>query len=239
MGLVMGLGGALLLDFTILTRGIIKPVSEYTLHQMRILSRAVSAGLMLLWITGAALIWLNLEVKPEYLQNPKLWAKIIIVTILTLNGFLIHAAVMPHMNKRIGKRLFDDEPNKQILKFTFIASLSAVSWFTPFVLGKASELNFVVPASTILLAYVCAVFGSWGAMLVVTGGITSIQADASHRFAHLLGGDSFSARLQMMKQNASADPLAYSPTFINDRLQEGIEFAQKPKLDADQAIRAA
>ncbi len=191
MGLVMGLGGALLLDFTILTRGIIKPVSHYTIHQLHLLSRAVSLGLIVLWVTGIALIWLNWQIKPDYIENPKLWAKIIIVMILTLNGILIHAAVMPHLEKRLGHRLFDGKPNSQIMMFTFVASLSAVSWFTPFVLGKASELNFVVPATTILFAYCCAVVFMWGGMLVLTSGITSIQANVRQEYEGAMPSNSY------------------------------------------------
>jgi hypothetical protein len=176
LGLIMGLGGALLLDATILSRGIMRPISEYLLHQMKILSRIVSAGLAILWLSGFALIWMNWMIKPEYIENPKLWAKIAIVCVLTLNGALIHAKIMPYMQKRVGQRMFESEPNKHLLLFTLVASVSAISWFTPFILGKASELNFVVPASTILLAYIAAVLVTWGGMVVLTAGITMLLA---------------------------------------------------------------
>jgi hypothetical protein len=182
VGLIMGLGGALLLDLTILTRGIIKPVSHYTIHQLHMLSRVVAAGLLLLWITGLALIWINWQIKPEYIENPKLWAKIIIVCILTVNGILIHTAVMPKLEERLGLRLFEGRSNRHVMMFTFVASVSAVSWITPFILGKASELNFVVPASTILIAYASAVAFAWGGMLLLTSGIVSIQADVRQEY---------------------------------------------------------
>jgi hypothetical protein len=183
LGLVMGLGGALLLDATILSRGIMRPISEYLLHQMKILSRIVSAGLAILWVSGFTLIWMNWLVNPEYIENPKLWAKIAIVCVLTLNGVLIHAKIMPYMQKRLGQRMFESEPNKQLLLFTLVASVSAISWFTPFILGKASELNFVVPASTILLAYVAAVLVTWGGMVVLTGGISMLLASLREEIA--------------------------------------------------------
>jgi hypothetical protein len=199
LGLVMGLGGALLLDATILSRGIMRPISEYLLHQMKILSRIVSAGLAILWVSGFALIWMNWLVKPEYIENPKLWAKIAIVCVLTLNGILIHAKIMPYMQKRLGQRMFESEPNKQLLLFTLVASVSAISWFTPFILGKASELNFVVPATTILLAYVSAVLVTWGGMVVLTGGITMLLASMREEFSEAKVSASFRNRMLTME----------------------------------------
>ena len=54
VGLVMGLGGAMLADYTTLTRGVLRPVSPYTVHQMELLSHIVAVGLGLLWISGIA-----------------------------------------------------------------------------------------------------------------------------------------------------------------------------------------
>jgi hypothetical protein len=186
MGLVMGLGGALLLDFTILTRGIVRPVGRFTLEQLHLLSKAVSIGLALLWVTGAALIWLNLQDKPNYLDNPKLWAKIIVVIILTLNGMIIHGYIMPFMERRVGKRLFDGLANKVVAAFTLVAGISVVSWFTPFVLGKASELNFVTPMAVILGIYFLAVFFAWGGLLLVMSAVTTIQEQARDYEASLV-----------------------------------------------------
>jgi hypothetical protein len=175
MGLVMGFGGAVLLDFTIFSRGIVRPVSQYTIHQSIVLSRIVSVGLAVLWITGIALIWLNLADKPEYLTNQKLWAKIAIVMVLTANGFFIHHKILPMLKERIGNRLFDNLLRSQLALLTLIASISLISWVTPFVLGKASELNYVTPMWQIMVVYFIAVAVSWVGMFSVMGSITLIQ----------------------------------------------------------------
>jgi hypothetical protein len=184
MGLIAGLGGAVLLDFTILSHGIVRPVTAFLLHQMKILSRVVSAGLVVLWITGILLIILNWQEKADYIENPKLWAKLIIVSVLTVNGIVIHTRIMPHLQGRIGRRLFDGETNLRVGVFALIASISVVSWFAPLVLGKASELNFIVPASLILSCYVAAVLAVWGVLLVVMGSITG-SAYETNRSARL------------------------------------------------------
>jgi hypothetical protein len=175
VGLIMGLGGAVLLDMTVFTRGVIRPVSHFTIHQAHILSRVVSLGLVLLWVSGALLIWINLADKPEYLTNQKLWAKIAIVAVLTLNGVLIHHKVLPLLQKRLGQRLFEGAGRTQIAALTLIGAISVTSWIAPFVLGKASELNYVTPMMTILAVYGAGIAVMWTGLFTVMSSITRIQ----------------------------------------------------------------
>ena len=175
LGLIMGLGGAVLLDATVFTRGVIRPVSQYTIHQAEVLSRVVSSGLVILWSTGIGLIWVNLMDKPEYLSNPKLWAKIAIVGVLTANGVFIHVKVLPMLKQRIGMRLFEDVSRIQTAALTLIGALSFVSWTTPFILGKASELNFVTPMSLIIAIYLAAVILVWSGLFAMISALTALQ----------------------------------------------------------------
>lgn len=175
LGLVMGFGGALLLDLTIFTRGIVRPISAYTIHQTEILSRVVTWGLAVLWATGIALIWMNTLDKPEYLTNQKLWAKIAIVVLLTVNGVLIHHRILPYLKAGLGQRLFDGMKRGTIAAFTLAGSISFVSWTTPFILGKASELNYVTPMWLILAIFVLAVLVMWASMFAMMSGLTWMQ----------------------------------------------------------------
>ena len=176
MGLIMGFGGAILADTTIFLRGVIRPVSAYTLHLTTVLSHIVTAGLIILWTSGAGLIWVNLLDKPEYLTNQKLWAKIAIVAMLTLNGFLVHKLVLPFLQKSMGRRLFESVNAKQIAGMTLLGSISLVSWTVPFVLGKASELNYVTPMANILIVYAICVAVAWLGMFTVMSSVQRIQA---------------------------------------------------------------
>lgn len=175
VGLIMGLGGAILADYTIFTRGIIRPVSPYTIHQTEFLSHIVLAGLTILWISGCALIWINLIEHPQYLTNQKLWAKIAIVVLLTLNGVFVHKYVLPILRRSVGNRLFTDMPRKYLGVMTLFGSISVVSWTVPFVLGKASELNYVTPIWNILGVYAICVLAVWFGMFVVMSSISRIQ----------------------------------------------------------------
>ena len=181
-GLIMGLGGAILADFTTLTRGVIRPVSAYTVHQVEFLSRIVSIGLTLLWLSGMAIIWLNTNAHPEYITNQKLWAKVAIVAILTVNGFAVHRLVLPHLRNSLGYRLFDDVSTAYIAKMTLVGAFSFVSWTMPFVLAKASNLNYVTPVGTILAAYAGLILVAWLGMFGLICGITRLQ-DIARRVA--------------------------------------------------------
>lgn len=130
-GLILGFGGAILTDFTILTRGVLRPVSPYAVRQTEFLSKIVSLGLAILWISGIALIWHNLALHPEYLTNQKLWAKIAIVIMLTFNGVLIHKIILPMLHTAIGRRLFESVPVRKILGMTLLGAISLVSWSIP------------------------------------------------------------------------------------------------------------
>jgi hypothetical protein len=174
-GLVLGFGGAVLADFTIFTRGVIRPVSAFTLYQTKLLSRIVTFGLVVLWVSGIALIWINLQSHPEYLTNQKLWAKIAIVGILTINGVLIHKKILPILKRSVGYRLFDEIPRRYLAALTFLGSVSIVSWTIPFVLGKATELNYITPFWVIMAAYGACLFSFWVVLYLFMASLSRVQ----------------------------------------------------------------
>jgi hypothetical protein len=178
VGLIMGLGGAMLADYTTLTRGVIRPVSSFTIHHMHFLSRIVAAGLVLLWISGIAIVWLNTQANPQYVTNQKLWAKVIVVAILTLNGFYIHKTILPSLKKAVGRRLFDEVARRDVAIMTLCGSFSFVSWTVPFVLAKASTLNYVTPVHSILLVYGVLLLSVWLGMFVMMSSIIRAQSFA-------------------------------------------------------------
>jgi len=185
-GLIMGLGGAMLADYTTLTRGVIRPVTPYTIHQVEFLSRIVSAGLAILWLSGIAIIWLNTEANPEYIANQKLWAKVAIVAVLTVNGFAVHGLVLPHLQDSLGYRLFDQVGSRRVAVMTLVGAFSVVSWVMPFVLAKASNLNYVTPVGDILAFYAAAILGVWVAMFALMRSIAGLQGMARRAAAMTL-----------------------------------------------------
>jgi hypothetical protein len=160
-GLIMGVGGAVMVDVVMLRHAILKPVSRYALLQAQLLGRVVAGGLVLLWVSGATLVWIMALIDPTSVDNPKLWAKIVIVAALTLNGFAIWLVTMPRLEKQFGRGYFDRTSNKDRAILTFISSFSTVSWLSAFIIGATQELNRVVPAWKILANYGIALLGGW------------------------------------------------------------------------------
>jgi uncharacterized membrane protein len=70
------------------------------LDHLLALKTTISIALIVLWITGLALICIDASARGlASLANPKLQARLAIVVLLTMNGFLIHATVIPALLK--------------------------------------------------------------------------------------------------------------------------------------------
>ena len=163
VGLMMGFGGAILADILILKRAILAPIEKHTIESVQHLSHIVLAGLGLLWVSGAALVYVRYSADPAFLMNEKVWAKVAIVAILTINGFAVHNIALSYLKSRTGRQMFNPGLPRHMIGLTFVAAVSSVSWFVPFVLGVAAEYNFTVPAVLILGVYASMVLGAWGA----------------------------------------------------------------------------
>jgi hypothetical protein len=180
IGLALGLGAATLLDLLVarmLVTGKIAPSQPGFIH---FASAIVTAGLALLWLSGLGLLAYYSAFDPAALQNPKVWSKVAIVAVLTLNGLFIHAQVLPLITRQAGRGLFDgiSEVRKSLLLTA--GAVSITSWYMPLFLAVSKPLNFVVPAQTILATYgvllLAAVIGS---QLIVR--ISPVQAVRAFR----------------------------------------------------------
>ncbi|GHE20298.1 hypothetical protein [Halomonas urumqiensis] len=129
------------------------------------LQRGVSRTLTVLWISGAAIIGLDVFVQgAEYLANPKLQAKIVVVSVLTLNGMVLHHAVLPRL-ARVGSLMDLAGPARLLAVGT--GALSGVSWAFAALLGIGRPLSWKYSLSEILAAYPVAVVGGTVVMMVL------------------------------------------------------------------------
>lgn len=152
VGLVLGLGGAVFLDL-MLSRYRRQAVSTELVDHVEWISRFVASGLLLLWISGLGFLLLYQVAEPEKLLNPKIWAKVTIVSILTINGFAIHRFVLPLVRQQVGTTLLAGIRSSTKSALIGCGVISTISWSVPVVLGAAPQLNFVVPCEVILAAY--------------------------------------------------------------------------------------
>jgi hypothetical protein len=136
-------------------------------EQLNSLKRTVTLALVALWITGIAIVWLDVSVKgfAAYFANPKMQAKLTIVALLTLNGFALHSAVMPAMEK--AGSLLQMAFNQRMLAI-FAGAVSAVSWFYAAMLGVGRPLAWKYSIVQLLAAYPALIVTGFIAMVTLT-----------------------------------------------------------------------
>lgn len=59
----------------------------------------ISAALVLLCLTGAAIVSIGLDKNPQYLDNEKLQAKLLLVALLAINAVFLHRKVFPILGR--------------------------------------------------------------------------------------------------------------------------------------------
>ncbi|WP_306114093.1 MULTISPECIES: hypothetical protein [unclassified Roseovarius] len=153
IGLALGLGGATLLDLMLFRFFLRRPITPEAYSIFVSSTRVVDLGLRILWLTGLGFLVFYALTDPGKLANPKVHAKFVIVTILTLNGIFIHRAILPVIGEQVGRSLFDGVGALRRTVFSCSAAISVTSWYVPVALGVFSQLNNTVPAVEILAAY--------------------------------------------------------------------------------------
>ncbi|MEA1832123.1 hypothetical protein U8607_08505 [Methylobacterium durans] len=156
VGLCFGLGGATMLDFWILRWmrwGGMPAEIERTFH---FISKVVAVGIGLLWLSGIGFLALYAFEAPEKLGNPKLWAKITIVGVLTVNGALIHALVLPGVLRDVRRPMLHGVSPAQTGIFLASGAISGVSWYAAFALGLVREFNDRVSLGLLLALWISA-----------------------------------------------------------------------------------
>lgn len=152
-GLVLGVGAATLLDLIIARFVLMRGISFEHVYVVDFSSKIVTIGLVLLWISGIGFLVHYGIFEPAKLQNPKIWAKIAIVAVLSVNGLLVHYFVLPRIRNQVGKRLLDGLSPFNCSLVLLAGTVSVISWYVPLILGAIPQLNYVVPAEVILSSY--------------------------------------------------------------------------------------
>lgn len=115
-----------------------QPLSSDDCDKIHGTKRVVTPALWLLWLTGLAICALGWMGNPAYLMNQKLWMKVIVVLMLTVNGVFLHRVAFSYV--RQGVRLSDAAPRAAAL-MTLMGTLSSSGWVFASFLGIARALN--------------------------------------------------------------------------------------------------
>nr|WP_315463458.1 hypothetical protein [uncultured Rhodoferax sp.] len=107
-------------------------------RQLKVTGRTMAWLLGLLWLTGGALILLEPSMTWEGLfAKPKLMAKLTVVSLLTLNGLLLHWIVFPMLTQP------QRRPDFASLVCVIVGTVSSVSWVFASFVGVA---RLIAPA---------------------------------------------------------------------------------------------
>ena len=188
LGLSLGLGAATLLDLMIVRffLGRVMPTQTYEVFEF--LADLVSVGLKLLWVTGLGFLAFYWFYDPIKLGNEKVWAKMVIVGILSINGYFIHRSVIPFMHGQIGRTMLEGVMMRRKIVFVTMGMVSFVSWYAPLIIANLSQLNFQVPMLQILVLYglvLCGVLAIAHVLLFGSLIATVIRKGVSRRRGYL------------------------------------------------------
>ncbi len=127
--------------------------------------QVVTLALLALWGTGLLLVVQGyLGEGVDYLLNQKLWAKLTVVVLLSLNGALLHRVGFPLLQRAP----FAELPQAARLRLALLGALSTSGWLFAAFLGVARPWNHE-------LSYL-QVMGVFGALLLPVCAVACIVA---------------------------------------------------------------
>ncbi len=102
-------------------------------------ARMVLVALLILYATGAGLVWHGVHERADYLSNPKSQVKLAFVLLLTLNAFVLHRLTFPRLAR--GRRVTKWRP-LDWLGVGVPVGLSNFLWLFVALLGVARPSNY-------------------------------------------------------------------------------------------------
>jgi len=133
-----GLGPALYFDLRTVHR-IAHPIDRADIDELNRIHKVISFACVGLWATGALLIWFRTGFQLSEF-SPKLWNKIVVVSVLTVNAVVLSRAVIPLLTRYEGSRMVD-MPVRVLLPVAVCAGVSFACWMLALVLGSSQILK--------------------------------------------------------------------------------------------------
>ena len=138
-------------------------------------ARIVMLALLLLYVTGGAIVIQGLAERPDYLDNPKLQAKIGLVVLLTLNAFVLHYVTFPRLAR--GRRVPRWTSSTGSSSRVPVATSNFLWMFIAF-LGVARAWNYTMPMRDILeIAAALYLVVQFGVVTILAMAGRSVQPD--------------------------------------------------------------
>ncbi len=177
---VLGMGPAMYLDLRSLRR-FSRPISQADIDEFRDIHRLVTIAFVGLWLSGAALIWVRTGFDIASF-TPKLWCKIVVVTVLAANAMILNAMVFPALRMGVGKRLIHF-PVRLLLPMTLCGGLSLAGWILALTLGSSHVLKTANWDTLLFVLLSGATLCVFGTLAVVFGARIMAGREMNHKLA--------------------------------------------------------
>lgn len=153
LGVAIGAGGAYLSDAILFTSMRNHVISKSEIKFIRIGGSITMMGLWLLIFSGIGIFSTDPE---RYLNTPKFIAKMFIVGVLMINGFVLHHLLVPVVVHHVGTYLpHADAFMKKSRHMFACGAISAVSWTVSLTLGSmrgfTGSLGVILSVYSVLL----------------------------------------------------------------------------------------
>jgi len=136
LGVVLGMGGALVSDMLFSFFSKDKNLNKTELKTLSILSKLILYSLILISFSGLVILLSNPQ---GYLTSAKFMAKMSVLAVLILNGYLLNKYIWPHL---LDRGFFTLKKERNIRRMAFVlGAVSVISWLSVFVLGMLDSLN--------------------------------------------------------------------------------------------------
>ena len=155
IGLSLGLGTATFLDLLMLRFMVRSKIRPTHVQAFNFGTKIVTAGLVMLWISGLGFLACYYLLEPDKLANPKIWAKLCVVGVLTANAIFLHKMVLPTVELQVSRPLFVGLSVQQRILMLVGGATSITCWYVPVALGAIPQFNNSIPANQ-LWACFCA-----------------------------------------------------------------------------------
>lgn len=146
----LALGSVLVMDYRLWYWRDRKP-NNTVLARIRETQTIASVSLATLWLTGGGLLVVGYSLEGvSYLMNEKVWAKLVVVTLLTLNGVLLHRVGFPALQEKS----LSAQPRTDLLVLFLLGAVSTTSWLFAAFLGIARTWSHSLAVWEILAVFV-------------------------------------------------------------------------------------
>lgn len=167
LSVALGLGVAISADVQVV-RSLTRPVTGELVRQIAQCHRMIWIALWGMWLTGLALVYLRTGFELSAF-TPKLFAKLGIVGILTLNAMLMGHVGLPLLAGAEGQAP-KDLPLAQKIVAGWLGAISTTSWLMALALGSSTALKtagWSVFSVTLPVGYMLAIAGATMAIIAL------------------------------------------------------------------------